>query len=311
MAPKQRSATVKVVLKAQRSALGSLDERRVGERAHKRYKKAVVAFIWWCWWTQLPLALDYETLDNQAAFYLEHLYSEGESRNAAGDTLSGIQFFLRRKRILSGAWEIYKSWLKAEGPYQVPPMPALVLQALFGVAWASGDVGFVAVCALAFHCMLRTTEFLSACGTSVSLDSSNKGLVNLGKSKSGKRKGHNEFVAIEDPLVGFLVKLALAGSVSGRVFDGCPATFRARLDSYLASLGVSSLQFKPYSFRRGGATFDFQRFNSLDRTILRGRWESLRVARIYINEGLLAMTSFQLGPALNANLLEAAALFKP
>ena len=43
---------------------------------------------------------------------------------------------------------------------------------------------------------------------------------------------------------------------------------------------------KPYSLRRGGATFLLQEGTPIDVILLRGRWRSLGVARLYLEDGL-------------------------
>ena len=58
----------------------------------------------------------------------------------------------------------------------------------------------------------------------------------------------------------------------------------------MTGLGLADLQFQPYSLRRGGSTFWFALHGSLDAAVLRGRWESVRTGRNYIqtaNERLM------------------------
>ena len=64
------------------------------------------------------------------------------------------------------------------------------------------------------------------------------------------------------------------------------------------SLGLSEYQYRPYSLRRGGATFYFQRHGQLDCLLIQGRWQSSKTARLYINSGLatLAETELRLTP---------------
>ena len=54
--------------------------------------------------------------------------------------------------------------------------------------------------------------------------------------------------------------------------------------------GLQSHQFRPYSLRRGGATALFQETNSME-TVL--RWESSKVARVYITDGLSYLPSIR------------------
>ena len=80
----------------------------------------------------------------------------------------------------------------------------------------------------------------------------------------------------------------------------CPAPHRWRkmFNDAISSLGLSEYQYRPYSLRRGGATFYFQRHGQLDRLLIQGRWQSSKTARLYINSGLatLAETELRLTP---------------
>ena len=96
---------------------------------------------------------------------------------------------------------------------------------------------------------------------------------------------------IDDPLLGRLLRrLAALVSPNDLIWSGGDAAYRAFFLRASALLKVSSTEYRPYSLRRGGATHDFLCFKNLQRTILRGRWSDLKVARIYINDGLSVQT---------------------
>ena len=65
-----------------------------------------------------------------------------------------------------------------------------------------------------------------------------------------------------------------------------PLKWRPLFSECLVALGLERYQFRLYSLRRGGATWWFQRHQSLDRILVQGRWLAHKTARIYINEGL-------------------------
>lgn len=50
---------------------------------------------------------------------------------------------------------------------------------------------------------------------------------------------------------------------------------QARIQAHVLFFGIISQQFKPYSLRRGGATFLLQAGMPLESILLRGRWKSL------------------------------------
>ena len=72
-----------------------------------------------------------------------------------------------------------------------------------------------------------------------------------------------------------------------------PPKWRQLFNHALEKLGVASFQFRPYSLRRGGATFFFQHHGSFDKLLLQGRWAAAKTARIYLNEGLAQLSEMQ------------------
>ena len=217
-----------------------------------RYKGAVQRFLFWVLTCYGVLAVDLQQLDTQAADYIECLWAEGETKLLAGDTLSGIQHFLNTRKILTGAWPLYNVWTKVEAPCQVPPLLPLMVQALVGAAWAAGDVAFSACVAVGYHCCLRTGEFLNIGEHSLMLGDNDCGLLGLGYSKTGKRKGVQEMVVIEEPTVGWLCKHACKLSPNPtKMFAEGANIFHAKFAQYLVFLGLSEIGFKPCSIRRG------------------------------------------------------------
>ena len=59
----------------------------------------------------------------------------------------------------------------------------------------------------------------------------------------------------------------------------------------IENAGLPAMEWRPYSLRRGGATEDFLYHHSFDRTADRGRWSSVKTARIYINEAMSEMSA--------------------
>ncbi len=99
-----------------RRRLGRLRDNRVGPATLKRYHHAVSLFLGWLAACRIAFAETWSALDNQIGWYLESLWEEGGSRNLAGDTLSGVQFFLLTKRQLTGSWSLFSAWSRLELP---------------------------------------------------------------------------------------------------------------------------------------------------------------------------------------------------
>ena len=49
-----------------------------------------------------------------------------------------------------------------------------------------------------------------------------------------------------------------------------------------------------YSFRRGGATWDFVVAQNIEQTLLRGRWASTSTARIYLQDAAATLSHLQI-----------------
>ena len=69
-------------------------------------------------------------------------------------------------------------------------------------------------------------------------------------------------------------------------WDRSGSAFRDLFRRILEALDLQALNFRPYSLRRGGATYEMQSHGLMERTLIRGRWKNSNVARIYIADGL-------------------------
>ena len=76
----------------------------------------------------------------------------------------------------------------------------------------------------------------------------------------------------------------------------CPSSsaWRTMFSECTDAVGLSTFSFRPYSLRRGGATYWFGKHGSLDRVVVLGRWQAQRAARIYINEGMASIAEMSL-----------------
>lgn len=114
-------------------------------------------------------------------------------------------------------------------------------------------------------------------------------MVTLLSSKTGLRKGMQEAVAIRDRLTLELLATLVAVQPhppGAQLWAHSGQAFRERFRAYLRFFRVLHLEFKPYSLRRGGATFLLQQGVPLDTILVRGRWRSLAVARLYLQDGM-------------------------
>jgi hypothetical protein len=110
------------------------------------------------------------------------------------------------------------------------------------------------------------------------------------------KTGRNQWVSVQAPDVAWLLCSYLRSkpfAPSDLLFPFPPASFRSLLRTVASSLGVGHLGFVPHSLRHGGATADFLRGRTIEQIMFRGRWESAKSARRYIQSGpaLLATSS--------------------
>jgi hypothetical protein len=81
---------------------------------------------------------------------------------------------------------------------------------------------------------------------------------------------------------------------STRTLISNPGTWRTKFSEPVSDLGLGNFQFRPYSLRRGGATFWFTKHGSLDRLLIQGRGQAPKSAQIYINSGLATLAEMKL-----------------
>ena len=118
-------------------------------------------------------------------------------------------------------------------------------------------------------------------------------LVSLGMTKGGKRQGAAESVILGVERAVFLVRRWKQLSSPSTPLVPSAIRWRSLFSEALEQLGLASYGFRPYSLRRGGATWWFSKHQSLDRLLVQGRWAAQRTARIYVNEGLASILKIQ------------------
>ena len=228
--------------------------------------------------------------------YLEHLWSSGAGRAQACDTLAGIQDIQPNLRHeLPGAWRLLKTWAVNEVPCRAPPLPEHVVMAMVGWAFFKGHNSFALSLLIGFYCMLRTGDVMSLYSSHILCGARDtQALISLGLTKSGKRQGAAESVILGyEPAVKVLKQWKQVASPSTPLVVSSPK-WRALFNECLTALKLVDLQFRPYSLRRGGATFWFSKHHSLDRILIQGRWQTQKTARLYLNEGLAMLATMKI-----------------
>ena len=301
-----RGEAGKEARRKERQKVGRLSENVVSPNVLRRYVDRASAFAQWdqCQaWCGSPL------VDERLGRYIEELWADGDPKRFGYDTICGVQHVLPHlKRHLAGSWRLMTAWEKLELPTRAPPLPLEVVQGLGGMAFAYG-LEWLGLClVLGWHCLLRTTELTSIRVGHVSFSRGNsQAILALGFTKGGKRRNANEMVSVDDRFVtAKLGKLCEGRKPEEPLWPFSQLQMRRGLNLLVELAGLSRLEFSPYSLRRGGATWQFQQTGSLDSCIVRGRWDSVRTARVYIQDGLAVHGSLRL-TALEQRALRTAA----
>ena len=289
--------------KRARATLGTLRDCQIAPTTFTRYLLAVSYFAHWALTMTGRLADSWDELDLQVMAYMETLWEEGDSKTFAANTLNGIQHLLCTRRVLPGGWKLLRTWDKKELPNRAPPLPSSVLLGMAGFAAREGRIDIAALLLVGFHAMLRTCEFLALSAKNVAINQAGGGVISLPWSKSAQRSGNVEYVTIDDPNVGQrLAAITKHLPPDALLLRGTSTEFRQFFARALRELKVEQHDFRPYSVRRGGASFDFATYGDIKRTMARGRWGGWNVARTYITEGWQVLHHLALSPETNKRI---------
>eukprot|EP00438_Fugacium_kawagutii_P034016 Skav211231 [mRNA] locus=scaffold934:398339:399409:- [translate_table: standard] len=279
----------------QRRALGTLRSLTVQPSTRKRYDKALDLFLTFLHDNLLQLPRQRARIDPLAAEYLEHLWWTGAGRGLASDTLAALQDQDPcLKHQLQISWRLLRTWHTHEIPCRAPPFPEYILHCLAGWALMRQEYSFAVSLVIGFYAMLRTGELLSLSKKDFSFTArSGVVIISLGLTKSGKRMGIAESVTLTHELAVSFVKQWLRLAQPHQPLVSSHSRWRTMFSKALEELKLSDFSFRPYSMRRGGATYYFSRHGSLDRVMVQGRWQAARTARLYLNESQAALAEMK------------------
>ena len=290
--------------KAERHAIGPLNRLRLAERTRKRYTTAYSRFTTFLvGHGSAPSTLD--EVDTATSAFIESCWSEGDPKLWCSDLLAALHFYLPAcRRQLHGSWGLIRAWDRAELPARACPITPEIL---LGIAGCLAEAGFWRDAALAlvgYHLLLRTGELLTLQRQDL-IFSAQGGvrLVRLRETKGQKLRGGHDQVIVEDPVIGRLLALLAHGLEPGDfLHQSQPQYWRFRWAQAVKRLGLSDLNVKPYSLRRGGCTHFFRLHGNYDRTIERGRWTQVTTARRYLDEATSTLSDLLLADDVRALL---------
>eukprot|EP00438_Fugacium_kawagutii_P013582 Skav223043 [mRNA] locus=scaffold1069:163813:168437:+ [translate_table: standard] len=261
-----------------------------------KYEQARLRFYAFLKDSHVALPRQRDALDGLLCDFLEYLWATGEGKGVASDTIAGLQDHDPRLRgHFPASWRLLKAWSMAEIPNRAPPLPERVLLAMVGWAIFKEEHLFGLSLLLAFYGLLRTGELYDVTTSALTMDSVHSvAVLPLGLTKGGKRTGAAESVTVQ--VVDLLRRLWQWKNSTPRVNRLVPSIYKWRqlFNQCLESLEIADFGFRPYSLRRGGATFWFQKHGSFDKLLVQGRWQAAKAARVYLNEGLALLAELTL-----------------
>eukprot|EP00438_Fugacium_kawagutii_P020011 Skav203482 [mRNA] locus=scaffold921:365199:371984:+ [translate_table: standard] len=258
-----------------------------------------------------PYPCTFLLLDQQVSLFIEELWENGDPQGWASDCLSGLGHFIPAcKPHLISSWRLHSAWSRAELPCRAPPFTPLVLYALAHQAVANHWTDLAVLLILGFHTFARAGELFQCKVGDFTFDRSS-GTWSLPLSKSGQRAGATESLLLTDPFVLTLLRNFCKAKLPGdRLSSASPGLLRKRLGTLLEQLGLT-FPYRWYSVRRGGATHAYRTTNNIAAVCVRGRWNAMKTARIYICDGVAQLSELTLAPAKQQRLRRLAVACRP
>ena len=230
-------------------------------------------------------------LDEKVTYWIQEPWEAGDSIHIVSDALCGLHYFEPwTRRGIPTAWRVFSTWRKLESPSRAPPLTAAIIYSLANYAVAHNNLAFASLLVLGFFGLLRTGELLALRPCDILIGKS-RIILSLFDTKTGKRDNVTEMVSFTDEFSKEILSTLLETRACYRrlklpIWMYSPQSFRNSFKHHLTRFDLTKHEFRPYSLRRGGATHLFQVTGSMETALLRGRWGSSRVARIYISDAL-------------------------
>ena len=240
-------------------------------------------------------------IDESCASFVEYQWAEGEPNYISSNALAALQFFLPLKGKLILSWDLLKTWHKKEPPVRVMPMHPLLLLGMASYIGLKGYLDVAAMMLTGFDAILRSGEIYRLHVGDI-LFSDKKAVLNLRDTKTSQVTGYMDMVIVESKEAVALLKAVCDGkSKNSPVLDVSPSKFRKLFQEAAKHFGIED-RLTVYSLRRGGATWSFLQHGSMEKVLLRGRWQSTKTARIYLQDAVAGMSDLQLSDSMRMAL---------
>ena len=277
----------------ERAKIGRLRDALIQPATMIKYQNALAYFFRFLDTGGLELPSCQDDLDDVVCECIEYMWETGEPRSLCGNLLSSIPFHSHALYgRLKGAWKLHQLWGQKEIPVRAAPLSKIAAFAIAHQFYRWGYLSDSVVLVLAFFRFLRTGEFLSLRAGQFAFDKHlQRAHITFPQTKSSQLKGVYESVHVDDPgLVKALHHITRYLQPGDLLMSMERHVFQSYFRQAIATLGLRS-DIKPYSFRRGGATWHFQQHASFDATAEIGRWSSVKTCRIYVHTALLELST--------------------
>lgn len=265
------------------------------------YENALRNFFQWLEDKSEDLPSRFTQLDRQVSQYLEHLWMDDVNVTYAGHLLSSLRRFHPQSRYRLPLSRLFSNWKAIITPKQAVPMPATVVMGIAGAALSINDVPFAALILVGFAAFLRTGEMTNLAAADVRVDVlTGRIILALPSTKTSRRMVDS--VEVLDVQLAHLLQSVLQDWPSSSLAGLTPNQFRAKLATYLAFFSLQDVGFSAYSLRRGGASHAFASGVHFDALLLKGRWQSIRTARLYLDSGRSSLVRMQFSAEIAAHL---------
>ena len=245
--------------------------------------------------------------------YIEGRWAAGGSLFEVNNAIAGMcHHFPPLRGHLRESWRLARTWQRQEPAGRALPIGPLIALAFSGGFLAAGFPGAAAVLLAAYDTYLRTGEIMALRWCDITIyESSGSAMIRLQNTKSQHQTGAGEFVLVRSKQAVRLLlearKLHGAAAQRGQPAIGMSqAAFQRVFAEIRSLLQLEGLKLTLYSWRRGGASWDFRSHGSMETTLLRGRWASVRTARLYVQDAVAEATTLGLTEAQRARCLQLA-----
>ena len=302
-----------------RSHLHLNADRVVRHETHDRRYQLLEEF--WNWlWVEHSISredlLDARPTDAEAVSgwlvkYGRELHAAGKGYNKYSETVNAIAMVKPSlKRQLTGAWDLAFSWLQDEPHRHFPAMPLTVMVSLVTVALIWGWPVEAALISTMWVGILRVGEALDALRADLILPSESAPGVNyvilrIREPKTRGRGARHQSTRIEPKDTVELVSAVFRNfSPEDKLWRHSASTLRKRFNQLLQAVGLPLTDgsgqkvFELGSLRPGGATHMLTVTEDASLVQRRGRWASMQVMNIYLQEVAIATCT----PSLSAEV---------